>query len=419
MTAPRLLPMLRPFQEAVDYQRDRVAMPRSSYDELSAEAALRAFTIAGLTRQDALETAHQLATQAIAEGLTHGEFLDALGDLLDSQDGVILSPRRLELIAQNNTAAAYAAGRYRQLHDPELLALRPYLQYPLGPNDSLTSQICLRLEGLVARADHPVWQHISPPNHHDERHIQMLSLTEDQARETGKIYEGSDEDLYPSVDGQRILPDSGFDFSPHLLTADDRALVEAAQKIGRVLPAKTAESYGLKPFAAIDGASLPAAPTRGRFAITDVDDTAQYDRAWKMFRETLEFSEGVSETIIADRFGDGNRITRSTFESIMGLDDRAKRNEKRDRPRFFSYIRPSIEDPFEAWVVMREGPDGTPLLTRRYFALYDTGAKARGYNVWLDFSPEGWLMRSGFVRKIEDLEELRQGRLMFTKAGRG
>lgn len=410
--------MLRPFQEAVDYQRDRVAMPRSSYDELSAEAALRAFTIAGLTRQDALETAHQLATRAIEEGLTHGEFLDLLGDLLDSQDGVIFSPQRLELIAQNNTAIAYSAGRYRQLQDPELLALRPYLQYPLGPNDSRTSRICLALEGFVARADHPVWQHISPPNHHNERHIQVLSLTEEQARETGKIYEGSDEDLYPFAGGQRIMPDPGFDFSPHLLTADDRALVEAAQKIGRILPAETAADYGLQAFADVGRSTLPTAPRRVGRAIKDISDDAEYEKAWQLFRKTLGFHDDINETIIVDLFGDGNRVTRGTFEHIMGLDKPATKHRKADRPQFFAWIRPTLQDPFEAWIVPREGPDGKPVMTRRFFGLYDTGTKTHGYNIFVDLSPGGWLMDSGFIRELDVMESLRQGRMIFTKAGR-
>src|SRR5688500_15584138 len=102
------LPMLKPFAQAVAFQRERVPMTRKQFDTLSDDAKRCGFTIAGFTKRATLERAHQEATKAIAEGLTKDEFLERLSGIIDEHGGTILSPRRLELIANNNFASAYS-----------------------------------------------------------------------------------------------------------------------------------------------------------------------------------------------------------------------------------------------------------------------------------------------------------------------
>lgn len=418
MNTPPLLPMLKPFEQAVAYQLARVPMTRKAFDTLSNEAKLRAFTIGGLARRALLEEAHRQATTALADNLTKPEFLERLGDVLDQQEGLYVSPRRLDLIAQNNIAVAYSAGRYAQMNDPDILGERPYRQYPLGPSDGRTTVICRDLQGLVARHDDPIWLHISPPNHDGERHIKVLTLTAEQAKESGKIYESAGELEYPVLDGRTILPDPGWDFAPGLLTADDRALVEAANAIGGELPAKTAVDYGLELIADVKVKGLPKAPRVLAEAITDVSYDAQYAEAWNAFREAVGIAEGADQTIVVDGQRDGVRITRATFEHMLGLDaGEAARNQKKDRPRWFGRIVPSLEDPFETWMQTRVGR-AEVAFTKRHIALYDSGKKNASASVmYADLSPDGWLMETGFV-SAKQIEKLRTGRLLHSKARR-
>lgn len=418
MPIPEAFPMLRPFGEAVAYQLERVPMTSDEFYRLDDEAKRRGFTIAGLTREASLREAHRLASVAIAAGRTKQEFLDELADLLDLEGSVLPRPR-LQLIAQNNTAAAYAAGRWAQLADPELRVARPYLQYPLGPSDEKTSAICRKLEGFVARYDHPAWQRIFPPNHHNERHIQVTSLTEEQARATGRLYEGGEEDQYPHLEGQTILPDPGFDAPPQMLAADESFFTERAARAGEAISAKTPADYELLAFEEIPRASLPAAPKFATTPIAAEGGAEEYERAWNAFRSAVGIPEGARSTMVLDEFGGGVAVTRGTFEHLVGLDAGAQeRLAKRDRPRWFSFIRPTIEDPFEAWMVVRRNADGELTFARRYFGLYDTGAKRRQFVVWaVDLSPDGWLMDSAQVRS-GDLEGLRRGLLLKSKARR-
>jgi hypothetical protein len=409
---PQAFPMLKPFRQAVDYQLNRVPGARKDFQTLSNEAKLRGFWVAGLERRDLIEAAYREATAFIAEGRTKQEFLDHLGEILDKQGGTLLSSTRLELIAQNAFAVPYAAGRFSQLDDPDIVSERPYLQYPLGPHDSHTSQICLALEGFVARYDDPVWKRIFPPNHHHERHLQVVSLTAQQAEETGKVYASPAGGQYPMIEGQTILPDPGWDFSPGLLTADDRALVQAAQAIGAELPAKVAADYGLESLDEVGADELPEMPALMP-RVTDGADPAELAGAWQRFQDLFSIPEGETGTLLTDVFGDGVRVNRDTFKYMArgGSDDRAS---------LFPLLRPAIEDPFEVWIVARQRVDET-VFHKRYFGLFRDKAQKKAVLVILDETPEGWLWQLKNAFRDSDwahLENQRAGRLLLSKARR-
>jgi hypothetical protein len=401
--------MLKPFRQAVAFQLGRVPMQREIFDRLSNEAKLRAFTIAGLARKAVLEEAHGLATKAITEGQTLREFQDALGELLDRNGGTVLSPQRLELISQNNLAVAYSAGRYAQMNDPDITRDRPYRQYPLGPNDMRTSQICLSLEGLVARYDDPIWDHITPPNHHGERHLQVLTLTEEQARELG-IYESPGELEYPHINGQTILPDPGFDFSPGLLTSDDRALVEAAEAMGEILPAKAAADYQLEKLESVGRRDLPEMPELMP-RVVDASDAVKINAAWSRFRDLFGIAEDVTGTIVNDVFGDGVIVNRSVFD-YMAI------GGKEDRAAYFPLLKDAVENPFEVWMIARQRGEQT-VFHKRYIALYNDRGKKKAAFAIVDSSPEGWVMKNSFRDSDwTHLERQREGRLLMSKARR-
>jgi hypothetical protein len=73
---------------------------------------------------------------------------------------------RTRVIYTTNVASSYAAGRYQQLTDPELLAERPYWRYV--HNDSVLHprphHQAWGDAGLTLPNDHPFWQTHYPPN---------------------------------------------------------------------------------------------------------------------------------------------------------------------------------------------------------------------------------------------------------------
>jgi hypothetical protein len=68
------------------------------------------------------------------------------------------------VIYQTNMATSYAAGRFKQLSDPDLLKILPYWQY--HHNDSVMHPRPLHVswDGLTLPPDHPFWDTHFPPN---------------------------------------------------------------------------------------------------------------------------------------------------------------------------------------------------------------------------------------------------------------
>ncbi|WP_413879005.1 phage minor head protein [Candidatus Aalborgicola defluviihabitans] len=73
---------------------------------------------------------------------------------------------RTRVIYQTNMATSYAAGRWKQLNDPELLMVRPFWRYI--HSDSVLSPRPQHKawgdSGLTLPADHPFWATHFPPN---------------------------------------------------------------------------------------------------------------------------------------------------------------------------------------------------------------------------------------------------------------
>ncbi|MGA7616322.1 MAG: phage minor head protein [Thermoanaerobaculia bacterium] len=423
MTTPAVRKVLKPFQEALLFQRKRSPMVADNFYSLIPEARPRAFTITGLQRYSSLLEANRLVEEALASGMTKSDFADHLGEIVDAQGGTILSPQRLELIHQNAIATATAAGRYQQLSDPDVLDERPYWQYPLGPHDGRTSAICRQLEGLVARHDDPIWDHIYPPNHHNERHYNVTSLTAEQAGESGKLYEHGEKNpkLGPVIDGREILPDPGFDFAPkNVMAADDRFFAKALADLGPEIPMKTAADYGLASLDTLPPDSPPrlGSPFRG-------------DRAadWNAFREATGIGEGATGAWFVDYASDGVRVNEDTFLHLAGYASSGEQLSpaaRAERGIVLPLIQHVLENPAEVWYVRRNRPDGAPYYIKRYLGIYTIEDKKKIVAIYFERSAEGWLRLRTIYRSspespsdwkgIERRE--RNGLLVFSRAGR-
>lgn len=383
--APELRRQLKPFAEAVAFHRKRAAVSADEFYEMRDAARARAFSVSGGLRQSAIVATHKLLDDAIARGITKSEFADEFGKLLDANGGIVFDRNRLDLIYQNNYAAAYSAGRFEQMNDPAVLKERPYRQYPKGPNDSKTSTICKPLQGLIWRAGDPIEKHIWPANHHGERHLNVLTLTEEQAKAEGEIYVSPKSGReYPFVDGREILPDPGFDYAPGLLNSDVKSLTGAAAKLGETLPSKTAASYELASIAD----SIDALPAASRVLKTGGG-----------FKKVLGI-EGET-TLRPDYAGDGVVLG----SAPIGAMPEAVRVRA-------AQMAATLDDPFEVWLVPVDR-DGETTYIKRYFGAFRRGRAAEV--LVLDRSPEGLLFRGELA---EDAEARREGLLVHTKSTR-
>jgi SPP1 gp7 family putative phage head morphogenesis protein len=142
----------RPFDEAVrDFARRQV-LPRPEFQRLSAEARRRAFTVAGLARDEMLSVVQAEITRALTDGDDLRRFRTRLTERFDDAGWTRLNSSHVELVFRNATMSAYSSGRIVQMKQPATLALRPFWQV-LGVDDSRTRSSHRALHGKVFAAN--------------------------------------------------------------------------------------------------------------------------------------------------------------------------------------------------------------------------------------------------------------------------
>jgi len=164
----------RPFGEALDYFRQKVNLPTKTWRDIEGRTHDRTFVVAGATKEALLNDLRKAVDDAIAKGTRLDEFTRQFDQIASKNgwtgfkgDGSAAGRAwRARTIYETNIRTAYAAGRYRQMTDPDMQKLRPYWQYKHGfirkPKAPRSSH--LALDGMILRCDDPAWDELYPPN---------------------------------------------------------------------------------------------------------------------------------------------------------------------------------------------------------------------------------------------------------------
>jgi len=151
------------FQEAIDYFRSKSVLTPDEFNALMEAQKSRAFTVSGLADKDLLTDIKALIEQSLKGELTYQQFKTTLPDTL-AKYGWSFGDKtawRSDIIYNTNTAAAYANGRAKQQADPELLKLRPFLQY-CTMGDTHVRPEHAAWNGIIKAADDPWWNSHTP-----------------------------------------------------------------------------------------------------------------------------------------------------------------------------------------------------------------------------------------------------------------
>lgn len=161
-----------PFQEQIDYLLQKLRVPTERWDDIQRSAHDRAFMVAGAAKADLLKDLHDAVVQRATDGKGLKAFQKDFKAIVakhgwtgwtgeGSKEGVAW---RTKVIYQTNMAQSYAAGRYRQMTDPEYVRLRPYWRYIHREGVRHPRPQHLAWHGLTLPHDHPFWQSHYPPN---------------------------------------------------------------------------------------------------------------------------------------------------------------------------------------------------------------------------------------------------------------
>lgn len=161
-----------PFDLQVGFLRRKLDLPTETWRDIRHSAHDRAFVVAGAMKADLLADLHAAVNKAAEQGTTLETFrrdfdraVAAHGWTGWTGEG---SPGgyawRTRVIYQTNMATSYAAGRWAQLNDPDLVSMRPYWKYRHADGVQHPRPWHVAWNGLVLPRDHPFWKTHFPPN---------------------------------------------------------------------------------------------------------------------------------------------------------------------------------------------------------------------------------------------------------------
>ncbi len=161
-----------PFAEQLEFLRNKLNLPTERYDDIIKSAHDRAFIVAGAAQADLLHDLNTAILKAAEQGRGMQEFRKDFDKLVlkngwtgwTGEGSAAGRAWRTNIIYQTNMATSYAAGRWKQLNDPGLLAIRPYWRYIHADGIMHPRPLHVSWHGLVLRHDHPFWLTHFPPN---------------------------------------------------------------------------------------------------------------------------------------------------------------------------------------------------------------------------------------------------------------
>jgi hypothetical protein len=406
-----------PFQEAIDFLRGKVNLPTRKYDDVLRQGQVRAFTVAGVTRDDMLSDFRAAVEKARSEGTGFNEFrkdfdaiVDRTGWQFNARGSTDEERRdwRARIIYTTNMRTSYMAGRWAQLTDPDVLRYRPYLQYVHSGAEHPRLQH-LAWNGLVLAATDPAWNVMYPPNGWGCG-CDVKALSQRDLARLGK--NGPDEapDLQPygSIDrrtGQPELRYPGIDRGWDYNVGQEWLQGVVPTELREPLPAfgEVARPVILPP--------LPAPAVAKQQDVLASDQTPEDYVAGFLSRFGLEPDQSGYHR---DSSGGVIGISRALFEqrtpdgTVLGL-----KSGKRGRGQYALLLADTILEPDEIWIDWAAVASG--IVLRRAYLKRVLLPDGRNLFVRFEWTKFGWVAVTGFDTTQDYIENYRRGALVYRR----
>lgn len=266
----------RPFAEQLEAFRRKLSLPSRRWDDLIRHGHDHGFIVAGATKADLVADLRQAVDSAIENGESLGKFRQRFRETVarrgwtgwTGEGSKAGQAWRTRVIYKTNLDTSYAAGRWQQMTDPELMQDRPYWQYVHNTVENPRIQH-RRWDGLVLPAAHPWFNTRYPPNGFG-CNCGVRTLSRRDLARLGKSGpdtppdDGTWEHVHPETGEVTEVPNGvqyGFDYAPGQAAAHEAAM---AARLNR-LPGVEA------PVARRHVQELVAAPLFQRFVQGDMD----------------------------------------------------------------------------------------------------------------------------------------------------
>jgi hypothetical protein len=407
-----------PFQEAIDFFRSKVNLPTAKWDDLLRQAQVRAFSVAGMMRDDWLAEIRA----AIDKAQVSGAGLKAFQDTFDTfvkrtgwqyysrgETEEARSAWRAKLIYKTNMRVSYMAGRYKQLTDPDVLKYRPYWRYKHSGNEH-PRRLHLSWNGLVLLATDPAWKVMFPPNGFGCG-CDVEALSRRQLRALGKTGPDQAPNLSPWQEtdprtGQEetryIGIDRGWEYNPGMEWLEGVVPKELTKPLPPAIGPRLAQTLPAMP------PPEPVEPGRllqaGQSAETYVDAFLG------------EFGLARNQSMAyRDKSGGIISITQSLFEArdtegtVLGL-----KSDKFGRGPYTLLFADAIRDPDEIWIDWVPVRSGI-VLRRAYIKRFILPRSKDVMFVRFEWTKDGWIAVTGFEARQGYVDDFRAGSLVYAR----
>lgn len=415
MTDIKLIIGLKPEQIAQLYKRKGYKLNWNWYD-LWQEAHTKAFTVAKAMKLDILSDIRNEVQKAIDEGISFNQFKDdlkpilkkkgwwgkvkakdvpsdfPLPDNIDPEKEVQLgSPWRLKTIYRTNLSVAYSAGHYKAMTDN--IKDRPYWQYN-AVMDQRTRPSHAALHGKIFRADDPIWKKIYPPNGWNCR-CSVIPLDDQDLTELGL----KPSDVRPT-DGnppKGFKIDNGWDYNPGL------AHLQFDNTFGG--------SFKLNP-------SQPDFKDYGRPSVKDITQRITSPEKLPSIKEIgkEKFLEILKKEF--DLINSDFSVVKTADDDIalFSLDRLKHFIEKKDgRERYATYIKPTLQNPFEIWLTEYINENNEIELRKSYIGLFKDKDLNEDIFIVLRQEKDSFILWNAFERDRNRIDKLRKGYVIYWK----
>lgn len=190
-------------QEVVDRWAKRDVLSAKDFYALADEIKGRAFTAKRLWDQHALEQTLESLEKALAEGKTLRDWRQTSWQNLAERFGAPGAnvSHYVDTVFRTNTQAAYAAGRYAEMFDPDWMEASPYWMYS-SIHDGRTRPAHKALDGKVFLKSDPEARKYLPPISFNCRCMAVEMALEDVEAGGYTVTPGSEIKRIPLVDSK-------------------------------------------------------------------------------------------------------------------------------------------------------------------------------------------------------------------------
>lgn len=400
-----------PFDEAIQHFREKLNVPTAKWADMLHGAHTRAFTVAGATKEGMLVDFRAAIDKAISQGTTLETFRKDFDGIVSKYGWDYNGSRgwRTQVIYGTNLRTAYAAGRWKQMTDPDVLRYNPFWRRVHKDGEKHPRPEHLKWAGIVLRPDDPfVKTHATPDGWGCQCTWEPLSVRELKAM--GK----SGPDVAPPINLQtKTVNTSAGPLEIQVPEGVDpgwgRSIGEAAY--GKQLSEQTMEawrqqgadawerlqpsgdwqSYGRPEHVPVD---VPKAKLGGA-----ASSTAQ-------LAQNIEAAIGASEQAFKLPDGDPLLVDAEALAAHMSL----------DRAAFVTMLPELINDPYEIWLSFEQHKGTGQVVLRKRLIKVIQDAKKRGLVLVAQLSGgvlEAWTLVP--VDTLGYLQKQRVGRLIWSR----